>query len=45
MRPIVNLNVMSPPLIINREQVDFIVSTLRESIVACIADLEQHGHF
>ena len=44
-RPIVNLNVMSPPLIINREQVDFIVSTLRESIIACIADLEQHGHF
>ena len=45
MRPIVNLNVMSPPLIINREQVDFIVSTLRESIDACIDDLKQHGHF
>ena len=44
-RPIVNLNVMSPPLIINREQVDFIVATLRQSIIACIDDLRQQGHF
>ena len=44
-RPIVNLNVMSPPLIINREQVDFIVDTLRQSILACIDDLRQQGHF
>jgi adenosylmethionine-8-amino-7-oxononanoate aminotransferase len=44
-RPIVNLNVMSPPLIINREQVDFIVATLRQSILACIDDLRQQGHF
>jgi adenosylmethionine-8-amino-7-oxononanoate aminotransferase len=43
-RPIVNLNVMSPPLIIDRPQVDFIVSTLRTSIVACMDDLKQHGH-
>ncbi len=43
-RPIVNLNVMSPPLIINREQVDFIVNTLRHSILACIDDLRQQGH-
>ena len=43
-RPIVNLNVMSPPLIINRHQVDFIVSTLRDSIVACIDDLRREGH-
>jgi len=43
-RPIINLNVMSPPLIINREQVDFIVSTLRESILACVDDLENQGH-
>jgi adenosylmethionine-8-amino-7-oxononanoate aminotransferase len=43
-RPIVNLNVMSPPLIIDRPQVDFIVSTLRASIVACMGDLKQHGH-
>jgi adenosylmethionine-8-amino-7-oxononanoate aminotransferase len=43
-RPIVNLNVMSPPLIINRHQVDFIVSTLRDSIIACIDDLRREGH-
>ena len=43
-RPIINLNVMSPPLIIDREQIDFIVATLRDSIVACMDDLKQHGH-
>jgi adenosylmethionine-8-amino-7-oxononanoate aminotransferase len=43
-RPIINLNVMSPPLIINAEQVDFIVATLRESILACIEELKNHGH-
>lgn len=32
-RPIVNLNVMSPPLIITRQNVDFIVATLRASIL------------
>ncbi len=32
-RPIGNLNVMSPPLIITKEEVDFVVSTLRSSIV------------
>ena len=31
-RPVENLNIMSPPLIITREQVDFIVETLREAI-------------
>jgi len=39
-RPIVNLNVMSPPLIITREQVDFVVSTLRESILQAMHELE-----
>lgn len=43
-RPIINLNVMSPPLIITREQVDFIVATLRETISNCIDDLREHGH-
>ena len=43
-RPIVNLNVMSPPLIIDRDQVDFIVTTLRASILACMDDLKQHNH-
>ncbi|MFW2338922.1 MAG: aminotransferase [Acidimicrobiia bacterium] len=31
-RPVENLNIMSPPLIITREDVDFIVATLREAI-------------
>lgn len=42
-RPIVNLNVMSPPLIITREQIDFIVDTLRESIEEAIVKLEKDG--
>jgi adenosylmethionine-8-amino-7-oxononanoate aminotransferase len=36
---------MSPPLIIDRTQVDFIVATLRDSILACIKDLQKEGHF
>ena len=40
-RPIGHLNVMSPPLIITRDEVDFAVATLRESIVESI---EQIGH-
>jgi adenosylmethionine-8-amino-7-oxononanoate aminotransferase len=31
-RPVENLNIMSPPLIITKEDVDFIVATLREAI-------------
>lgn len=42
-RPIINLNVMSPPLIITREQVDFIVKTLRESIEEAMTALTQSG--
>lgn len=42
-RPIVNLNIMSPPLIITHEQVDFIVDTLRESIEATIEELRNRG--
>lgn len=42
-RPIVNLNVMSPPLIITREQVDFVVTTLRASIEEAMAALQQSG--
>jgi len=40
-RPIVHLNVMSPPLIITKEEVDFAVSTLRESICEAV---DQIGH-
>ncbi|MEH6577931.1 MAG: aminotransferase [Amphritea sp.] len=42
-RAIVHLNVMSPSLIMTREDVDFIVSTLRESIEATIVDLRTEG--
>lgn len=38
-RPIGHLNVLSPPLILNREQVDTLVSVLRESIVEVMDDL------
>ena len=31
-RPVENLNIMSPPLVITREDVDFIVATLRKAI-------------
>ena len=42
-RPIINLNVMSPPLVVTRDDVDFIVSTLRASIKAAISDLLRDG--
>ena len=38
-RPVGNLNIMSPPLILTRDDVDFIVDTLRESIVAAQEEL------
>ena len=44
-RPMVHLNVMSPPLILTREQVDFIVRVLRESILETLEDLRQAGHY
>ncbi|MCR8922541.1 aminotransferase [Dasania sp. GY-MA-18] len=42
-RPIGHLNVLSPPIILTKEQVDHIVSTLRESIEAVMLDLEKQG--
>lgn len=42
-RPIAHLNVLSPPLILTREQIDFMVETLRESIVASMNDLTREG--
>jgi len=38
-RPIGNLNVMSPPLIITKEQVDVVVNTLRESTLEAMNTL------
>ncbi|MDF5809432.1 aminotransferase class III-fold pyridoxal phosphate-dependent enzyme [Pseudomonas aeruginosa] len=42
-RPIVHLNVMSPPLILTREQVDTVVRVLRESIEETVEDLVRAG--
>jgi len=42
-RPIGHLNVMSPPLIMTREQVDFTVTTLRKSIEVVMENLRKEG--
>ena len=42
-RPIGHLNVMSPPLIMTREQVDFTVLTLRKSIEAAMVELQKEN--
>ena len=44
-RPIVHLNVMSPPLTITRAQVDEIVDTLREAILETAEDLKRSGDY
>jgi adenosylmethionine-8-amino-7-oxononanoate aminotransferase len=40
-RPVENLNVMSPPLVITKEDVDFMVSALREAIPRAHAKAEE----
>lgn len=42
-RPIAHLNVLSPPLILTRAQIDIVVSVLRESIEATMDDLVREG--
>jgi adenosylmethionine-8-amino-7-oxononanoate aminotransferase len=44
-RPLVHLNVMSPPLIMTRQEVDFVVATLRECILDTIDELRREGHY
>lgn len=44
-RPIGHLNVMSPPLIITRAQVDEVVDTLRQCILDTAAELRQSGEY
>lgn len=44
-RAIVHLNVMSPPLTMDKTEVDFVVSTLRQAIENTIAELRDEGHF
>ncbi len=44
-RPLVNLNVMSPPLIMTKDDVDFVVAVLREAILETIDELKAEGHY
>ncbi len=39
-RPMVHLNVMSPPLVITRDEIDQVVAALREAIIEVRADLD-----
>ena len=42
-RPIAHLNVMSPPLILTREQIDDMVEMLRDSVLNADRDLKKEG--
>ncbi len=42
-RPLAHMNVLSPPLVLTKQHVDFLVSTLRESIEATMEDLKKEG--
>ena len=42
-RPIAHLNVLSPPLILTRDEVDDVVSILRRGILAAMDDLVREG--
>ncbi|MGI9461854.1 MAG: aminotransferase class III-fold pyridoxal phosphate-dependent enzyme [Alphaproteobacteria bacterium] len=42
-RPIVNLCVMSPPLIIEQNEIDFLIDTLKEGVKRTFMDLKKNG--
>ena len=42
-RPAADLNIMSPPLTMTKDDVDFVVPRLRKAIEATMADLEKEG--
>jgi len=44
-RPLGHLNVMSPPLIMTREQIDELVAIMRQAIEAAMDDLVRAGHW
>ena len=44
-RPIAHLNVLSPPLILTRDEVDDVVNILRTGIMAAMDDLVREGHW
>ncbi|RBO84171.1 aminotransferase [Marinomonas aquiplantarum] len=43
-RPLAHMNILSPPLTLSKDNVDFLVSTLRESIVETMKDLKKDGY-
>ncbi len=43
-RPVGHLNVLSPPLVLNESQIDFMVDVLRESILEVADDLVREGY-
>jgi adenosylmethionine-8-amino-7-oxononanoate aminotransferase len=44
-RPLGALNVISPPLTLSKEEIDELVSLLRQGIEATLADLKAEGHY
>jgi len=42
-RPLAHLNILSPPLILTKEQIDTVVDTIRDSITATMDDLVREG--
>ncbi len=42
-RPLAHLNVLSPPLTLSLEQIDFMVDTMRESTLATLDDLKKES--
>ncbi|NVK74184.1 MAG: aminotransferase class III-fold pyridoxal phosphate-dependent enzyme, partial [Oceanospirillaceae bacterium] len=42
-RPLAHMNILSPPLILTKENIDFLVSTLRTAIEKTISDLKTEG--
>ena len=43
-RPAADLNIMSPPLTMTKDDVDYVVRHLRIAIEATIAELKKEGH-
>jgi adenosylmethionine-8-amino-7-oxononanoate aminotransferase len=42
-RPLGHLDIMSPPLILTRQQCDFLVDNLREAIIEVTHELRHEG--
>ena len=44
-RPIAHLNILSPPLVLTKEQIDLLTDVLREAIVETMDSLVKDGHW